>query len=118
IGVFLLLFLSSCLRFHVAPSSYIYTLSLHDALPISDHTITVLNLAGINVVDLFTVVLLAGPFGRAVVLDRLLGTRAPLTNGQGRSEERRVGKECRARCWAHVGKKAQIAADEGDWSTI
>src|SRR5438445_13697919 len=50
----------------------------------ADHTITVLNLAGINVVDLFTVVLLAGPFGRAVVLDRLLGTRAPLTNGQGR----------------------------------
>src|SRR5438445_1365784 len=50
----------------------------------ADHPITVLNLAGINVVDLFTAVLLTGPLGRTVVVDDLLSARAPLTNGQRR----------------------------------
>lgn len=50
----------------------------------ADHPIIVLNLAGIDVVHLFTVVLLTGPLGRAVVTDSLLDIRAPRTNRQGR----------------------------------
>ena len=38
----------------------------------ADHPITVLNLAGINLVDLFAAMLLTDPLGRAVVVNGLL----------------------------------------------
>jgi len=46
----------------------------------ADHSITVFNLAGINLVDLFAAVLLTNPVRRAVVLDGLLDARTHLTN--------------------------------------
>src|SRR5206468_3470897 len=50
----------------------------------ADHAIIVLNLAGIDVVYGFTVVLLTGPLGRAVVQDSLLDIRVSIPNRQSR----------------------------------
>ena len=51
---------------------------------LADHAIIILNLADINVIDLFAAVLLTNPVRRAVVLDGLLEARAHLTNRQRR----------------------------------
>src|SRR6266851_8184534 len=50
----------------------------------ADHAIIVFNLAGIDVVHCFTVVLLTGPLGRTVVLDSLLDISVSIPNRQGR----------------------------------
>src|ERR1700682_490383 len=49
---------------------------------LADHSITVFNLAGINIVSLLAAVLLTDPSGRAVVSDGLLLARTHLANGQ------------------------------------
>src|SRR5438046_3272278 len=50
---------------------------------IADHSITIFNLAGINIVDLFAAVRLADPLRRAIVLHSLLFAGTRLANGQG-----------------------------------
>src|SRR5438477_9777077 len=58
-----------------------YTIIAQSAL--ADHSITIFNLAGINIVDLFAAVRLADPLGRAIVLHSLLLARTRLSNSQG-----------------------------------
>src|SRR5947199_2930804 len=48
----------------------------------ADHPVVVIDLASIDVIDFLAAMLLTSEFGRAVVRDRLLHARAPLTNGQ------------------------------------
>src|SRR2546427_2902096 len=48
----------------------------------ADHPVVVIDLASIDVVDFLAAMLLTSEFGRAVVRDRLLHARAPLTNCQ------------------------------------
>src|SRR5437660_4966349 len=48
----------------------------------TDHPVPDFHLAGINRIDLLTVVLLAGPSGRTIVVDGVFESVAP-TNGQG-----------------------------------
>ena len=48
----------------------------------TDHPVPDFHLAGINRIDLLTVVLLAGPSGRTIVVDGLFESVAP-TNGHG-----------------------------------
>src|ERR1700680_1770860 len=51
---------------------------------LADHSITVFNLAGINIVNLLAAVLLTDPLRRAVVSDVPLLARTPLAKGQSR----------------------------------
>src|SRR6266571_2310264 len=53
-------------------------------IPQADHPVVILNLIGINDVDLFAAVLLTREFSRAVVMDGLLHTRTGLAHGQRR----------------------------------
>src|SRR5881396_773861 len=48
----------------------------------ADHPVVVIDLASIDVIDFLAAMLLTSEFGRAVVRNRLLHARAPLTNGQ------------------------------------
>src|SRR5437899_8805817 len=48
----------------------------------ADHPVVVIDLASIDFIDFLAAMLLTSEFGRAVVRNRLLHARAPLTNGQ------------------------------------
>src|SRR5438034_11648011 len=91
-------------------SSTIYTLSLHDALPISGDLVVAGRALGYQVEKLgpFTRVTAPAQFARnPVVLGTAFGLqrgeRSGLVAGETgwfvRSEERRVGKECRSGWW-------------------
>src|SRR5690606_42041293 len=99
---------------HVTTTSEIYTLSLHDALPIYDEGGEggVVVVVGVDAVALiFDEVF--GFLGLADVVEEGAdageqgvgadgggGVFGELGDDEGRSEERRVGKECRSRRWA------------------
>src|SRR5699024_12377061 len=74
---------------HYFAASHIYPLPLHDALPISEM------------------------FAFAFELNHLFITESPeryfniFETAYTRSEERRVGKECRSRCWPEHEKKKE-----------
>src|SRR2546426_12269854 len=90
--------------FNDTATTEIYTLSLHDALPISRRLLEILVPDGVLLVavDALELLLERRHLGRRH-LRRQPGPRSRLVDhvdrlvGQERSEERRVGKECRSR---------------------
>src|SRR3712207_9475200 len=96
--------------FNDTATTEIYTLSLHDALPIFKSiglSLAIGVLADAFVVRMTLVPAVMALLGRhAWRLPARLGRLLPDLDIEGRSEERRVGKECRSR-WSPYPSKTQ-----------